>query len=253
MRQFLTFAFFTVSLLSVAEGQTTSWSPPVSNPVLDNLNDVYFVDALKGWAVGLNGNIVNTTDGGQNWSPQYNEYTLVLRDVFFLDSLHGWALGRNNLAGYIARIFITVNGGQTWFARMTGVEDALHFISRDTGFVAGVGGTIRKSTDGGNTWTDLPRATTRKLRSLFFLNQTFGWCAGDTGTVVRTTDNGTSWSTVQVPSTSDLRSIHFASVDVGWCAGFDGTILQPLWRKNHFYQPLYSGNQAPNFFAGRYW
>lgn len=34
------------------------------------LHSIYFVDTTTGWAVGSNGLVLNTTDGGQNWSRQ---------------------------------------------------------------------------------------------------------------------------------------------------------------------------------------
>jgi photosystem II stability/assembly factor-like uncharacterized protein len=39
------------------------WSPQVSNSA-QGLNDVWFVDALRGWAVGASGRIVHTSKGG---------------------------------------------------------------------------------------------------------------------------------------------------------------------------------------------
>ncbi len=39
------------------------WAPQVSNSTL-GLNDVWFVDALRGWAVGATGRIVHTSKGG---------------------------------------------------------------------------------------------------------------------------------------------------------------------------------------------
>ena len=41
-----------------------SWSPQTSNSA-QTLNDVWFVDTQRGWAVGDGGRIVHTSRGGQ--------------------------------------------------------------------------------------------------------------------------------------------------------------------------------------------
>ena len=50
-------------ILKTVDGATT-WSPQVSNSA-QNLNDVWFVDPLRGWAVGTGGRIVHTAKGGE--------------------------------------------------------------------------------------------------------------------------------------------------------------------------------------------
>ena len=58
---------------------------------------VYFVDSLKGWAVGTtssSGLIMKTTDGGNSWNQQtINMPTGYLFSVYFLDSINGWSVG----------------------------------------------------------------------------------------------------------------------------------------------------------------
>ena len=50
-------------ILKTVDG-AASWSPQVSNST-QNLNDVWFVDPLRGWAVGIGGRIVHTSKGGE--------------------------------------------------------------------------------------------------------------------------------------------------------------------------------------------
>jgi hypothetical protein len=60
-----------------------------------NLNSVYFVNAQTGWAVGENGKILATTDGGQNWqklSQEVPNNTGTLNSVYFVDISIGWAV-----------------------------------------------------------------------------------------------------------------------------------------------------------------
>ena len=50
-------------ILKTTDG-ATSWGPQIANSAQD-LNDVWFVDPLRGWAVGTGGRIVHTAKGGE--------------------------------------------------------------------------------------------------------------------------------------------------------------------------------------------
>ena len=39
-------------------------------PVNDFVNDIFFLDSLNGWVVTPNGYIMNTQNGGNNWTIQ---------------------------------------------------------------------------------------------------------------------------------------------------------------------------------------
>ena len=71
------FVFFSSAMFA----QNFNWTAQNSG-VTARLNDVYFADSQTGWAVGDNGTIVNTTDGGQTWLLQSSGTTEILRAVF---------------------------------------------------------------------------------------------------------------------------------------------------------------------------
>ena len=52
-----------------------------------------FIDALEGWAVGAEGTIIHTTDGGERWTTERSGTPHPLERVFFSDRNHGWAVG----------------------------------------------------------------------------------------------------------------------------------------------------------------
>ena len=58
-----------------------------------DLFDVKFVDAQEGWAVGAEGTIVHTTNGGGTWTSERSGTEHQLERVFFTDKSHGWAVG----------------------------------------------------------------------------------------------------------------------------------------------------------------
>jgi photosystem II stability/assembly factor-like uncharacterized protein len=54
---------------------------------------VKFVDALEGWAVGGEGTIIHTVDGGVHWTSQPSGTQHPLERVFFTNRNRGWAVG----------------------------------------------------------------------------------------------------------------------------------------------------------------
>ncbi len=77
----------------------------------DILEDIFFLDASMGWAVGENGVILHTNDGGETWKEQASGTQETLRSVGFADEKNGWAVGGDFGVGAILQ---TSDGGKTW-------------------------------------------------------------------------------------------------------------------------------------------
>jgi photosystem II stability/assembly factor-like uncharacterized protein len=94
-----------------------AWSSQAVPPeVKDTLRHVTFLeDELHGWAVGQNGWVLGTVDGGAHWDvlhrmPAFEPGPAAyedLWDVDFLDPSLGWMVGLN-------WIWCTMDGGHTW-------------------------------------------------------------------------------------------------------------------------------------------
>lgn len=76
----------------------------LTSGITNSLFDAYFLDAATGWAVGQNGYILNTTDGGDNWSLDttfnvcYSGSRTIEADihaVFFNSTTNGWIVGED--------------------------------------------------------------------------------------------------------------------------------------------------------------
>jgi len=150
---------------------------------LQDLWDVFFVDASNGWAVGNLGTIIHTSDAGVNWTVQQTGTTLPLRGVSFADPMNGWAVGLNSL------ILHTSDGGATWRKQFknNGLSD--HFIAVDfpdanNGWVVNSQGEVYRTADGGQSWLRDRRGSGKTLNSLFFLDATTGWAVGFNGQII---------------------------------------------------------------------
>jgi photosystem II stability/assembly factor-like uncharacterized protein len=81
------------------------------------LNDVHFVDALHGWAVGERGVIWRTKDGGATWLLQDSGTVCSLQSVWFVDENTGWVVGGQGLPYSpfsTGLVLATTDGGHHW-------------------------------------------------------------------------------------------------------------------------------------------
>src|SRR2546421_3864181 len=78
------------------------------------LHAVQFVDRDEGWAVGDEGVVWHTIDGGRNWERQPTGVRASLRWVQFLNPFTGWVAGREELphnGGSVGVLLFTQDGG----------------------------------------------------------------------------------------------------------------------------------------------
>lgn len=162
-----------------------------------------FVDTNNGWAVTMPSDsamtpawtIIHTTDGGLNWTPQYQVPANDDRSfnaLQFTDLNHGWVTGGNGM------LLKTVDGGQHWAAvtnsgHTTGIDNttgtdskALFFLDANTGWITvehhdDNGLEILHTTDGGASWTSQnTNLTEGSIFSLCFWDENHGWFTGET-------------------------------------------------------------------------
>ncbi len=125
----------------------------ISNTQTDLLS-VFFIDDIKGWVGGNNGQILKTTNGGQNWQLINTGYDNIY-SISFLNENLGFAI-----SSYITNYYRN--------------------------------GSIIKSTDGGNSWFTVFSTYDFGFIDLF-LHQERGWVVGTNGYLVTTTDSGKTW------------------------------------------------------------
>jgi photosystem II stability/assembly factor-like uncharacterized protein/TolA-binding protein len=126
------------------------------------LRAVQFVDLDEGWAVGDEGVIWHTFDGGRTWERQSTGLRASLRSVHFLNPLFGWVAGREELpqGGSTGVLLYTADGGVNWKRVLGNALPGLNlvrFVDEKTGFIAGDGadqlpGGLFMTTDGGTHW-----------------------------------------------------------------------------------------------------
>ncbi len=147
---------------------TASWlvAAPLVYPGDAAIRSIQFVDEREGWAVGDDGAIWHSIDGGLNWEPQTSGVRASLRAVHFLTPYTGWIVGRAELPGGGSRgvVLATTDGGLKWNLISTNAVPGLNFVkffSQRNGVAAGDGSDafptgLFTSFDGGRSWRPVP-------------------------------------------------------------------------------------------------
>jgi photosystem II stability/assembly factor-like uncharacterized protein len=152
-------------LLATTDGGRT-WVAQYRVPV--SITDIHFTDKKNGWAVGFQGAIYHTSDGGQSWNRQRSELEpsgipkpageeFTLRGIHFIDPQRGWAVARSE-SEEAGRLLATTNGGLTW-SRVFGSNEKfwdVFFVSPNEGWIAAGARYIYHTTDGGYQWQTEP-------------------------------------------------------------------------------------------------
>lgn len=214
-------------------GRTWQWRMTNS---FNGMIDLYFSDALHGWALyEYSDGLAKTEDGGRTWT------TIDLSDLGWLPRFHDlWFKNKND--GFLVGdqgFFRTSDGGLTW----TKIPDmwggsivAVRFIDDNNGFVydrwSSWGTTLYRTTNGGNTWsivtdvsgpgaiTGVARLRSGKLISCHSVAASNNFNAGRALSI--SSDDGASWKTLsQLPNIS-FYSVRFPSERTGYVMSENG-------------------------------
>lgn len=115
---------------------------------------------------------------------------------------------------------------------------SIFFVDSMTGWVAGEGGSVFRTTDGGRSFKPLLIGSNATITSIFFVDWNTGWVlgeasggenseganAGDT-ILFSTVDGGRTWVRKPLPEVSCL---FFVDARIGWAAGRNGTLLKTI-------------------------
>jgi photosystem II stability/assembly factor-like uncharacterized protein len=200
--------------MSTSPAPQFSWRRTNAPFATSRTDDIWFLDADNGWAVNSNGQVLQTSDGGDSWQQRLLLSNAYLRCVGFANAQSGWV-------GSLTpgqRLFHTADGGANW----TALDDqmpaeappaicGLSVVSDEVVYGSGTNfpdkptGVI-KTTDGGTTWTAQSMAEHATLLvDCFFRDEQTGWVVGGKAdvpnprrddvhaVVLHTEDGGKTW------------------------------------------------------------
>ncbi|MEI7485189.1 MAG: hypothetical protein WCK13_10820, partial [Ignavibacteriota bacterium] len=218
--QKLKYAFFSLIMFSNISAQNIfEYQNPYYTP--ESINSIQFVNQT-GWAVGNDGLILKTSNGGLSFIQQFTSSKANFKKVFILDSLTSYVL--NDSSG----IFKTLNGGNNWTlisAFNTPVND-VHFINQNTGFIASEF-QIGSTSNGGVNWSFVSpeNSSPYNFFKISFINAQTGFVSALNLTtnysyIFKTTNAGNNWSWYNTTIDAfEINNMHFLNSQTGWCAG----------------------------------
>ena len=170
------------------------------------------------YALGRNGQLARTTDGGASWRALSVPTSAELGDVSFASVDLGYAL---DLRG---GLFKTANGGQSWQTLdpgTTAAPQAVAALANDTVLLAGPRG-VRRQVGGGRfdavSDRDVARARLSDLDTASGAIVAFGAQA-----LALSTDRGATWRKITLPNPSKrkrnplrVRDVDFVDARAGW-------------------------------------
>lgn len=220
-----------------------------------DLRKLQFVNDSIGWAVGNNGAILKTTDGGSTWVSQHPISRAIdtphFNSLFFIDKLVGWAVGYQKVSnGTIGVLKHTTDGGETWDVNsLVDIESLNDIVFSDgqNGWAVGKNGVIIHTTNGGQNWQTQDSRTSKNLLAITFIDGQNGWIVGE-NIILHTHNGGDSWQ-VQKEGEWTLLSVAFRDERTGLAVGSGGTILLTINGGNDWIQtgkddiPTYDGER----------
>ncbi len=208
--------------------QESKWETQPSG-VEDNLRNVTFLNNKKGFAVGDNQTLLQTTDGGQSWRRMIPKKTSdSFLQIFFSSPTEGWVFSDR-----VRVILRTTDGGDTWNAVPLPKEDiALKHVCHASVVGStlyylywGLSGThLYETHDAGQTWRELNNKITvggvSDVASMVFVDQQHGWYTRFTGTPGTayagiTEDGGRTWREQRLETKWKMKLI-FIDKQHGW-------------------------------------
>jgi photosystem II stability/assembly factor-like uncharacterized protein len=201
----------------------------------------------QAWAVGKNGVILHTKDGGREWKLESSGTTQTLCAVSFA---HKTAEGGGPIqevgfaVGASGTILSTQDGGLSWVKQGSGVKDNLlgvQALDKTTAYTVGAFGTFLSTFDGGATWTKykfswekfIPRVIEEQgglvepnLNAVCFVTPAIGWVAGEFGLILHTRDGGRTWTSQRNGGKlGQLFDVKFRDERTGWAVGQRGGFI----------------------------
>jgi photosystem II stability/assembly factor-like uncharacterized protein len=164
------------------------WSNPQPSGYINNT--IVFTSSNTGFIANANGDLLKTSDSGENWSIYKNFFRA--RTVAGKDSI--MAVGGDDSC-----VYISLDTGKTWKKNLLRHDWSIvkiQIINKDTLFAFdknfNIGTSeIHQSTDGGSTWHRLNNSLI--IKAIDFVNSKLGF-ASSFGGVFKTTDGGVTWN-----------------------------------------------------------
>lgn len=213
----------TAGVIAASANAGVSWSQQFATGGTP-LFDVSMGDLFSGFAVGANGAVYRTTDGGTQWqliAGGSGPSTDLVYDVERVGA-NVWASVSNST------ILRSTDNGANWTPTPAGLSNvsyaALDFFDAQHGYAVGrrLGSTPTTAwtADGGLTWNPTYWIGMYTLADVDALSAGVAIACADNG-LLRTTNGGINWSFINSTPLSGFFGADFVDAQRGWAVGYD--------------------------------
>ena len=217
------------SLILSNENSEKSWQ--IYN-IYYPINDVFFLDKVRGFAVGgydflhgpAGGDVFLTSNGGKTWFLNKSLLGFMINKCFFVSDSTGFILtdSRDDL-----HFLKTTDSGKNWTpftSDLNGISNIndITFSDEQTGWIAGRdisknAAAILETTNGGENWVSILEFRDTAINSIFADNSTI-WAVGEVGFIVKY-DEQDGWQTIAGLTDLPLNKVFFSTETHSWIAG----------------------------------
>ncbi|MBS0204286.1 MAG: hypothetical protein JSS49_15390 [Planctomycetes bacterium] len=220
-----------VTVRTSAQDVSATWQDDAS------LRDVQFVGSKAGIAVGDQGAVWKTADGGRTWNLLPGGASGSLNSCCFITSQICFVAGSeiSPFTGLDSGVLmLTEDGGQTWRKLGNGTLNPItyvKFFGPEEGIIVGRPSTnvptgIQRTADGGKTWHPIAGAATAPWRAASFIAPDMGAVGGPEGRLSLVGGDQLLASKLPLQGLRSVRAVTLANDDSGWMAGDGGLVLR---------------------------
>lgn len=209
-------------------------------PVQTTLTSVEIVDADTAWAVGHQGVLLSSNDGGGSWLKRFDgvELTRLLR-ISLEEQLHSLSKrieqeSDEDLREELEMQLDDVSYKLEDMPADSGLEIPffdLLFVSEQHGFVVGAYGALLETKDAGNSWQyighTVPNPDGFHLNAISSDGQRNLYIVGEAGLALRSVDLGASWQATEIDYDGSLFGVT-ANDEVVYSYGLRGNMFKSV-------------------------
>jgi photosystem II stability/assembly factor-like uncharacterized protein len=237
---------------------------PLISPIPLLIYSIDFTDSLHGVAVGDEGVILKTNDGGLAWDtvPRillFGDYHYELRTIQLINDTLGYAAG-GRYNGSTAIFLKTTDGGNSWIKILEShdfpVFLQMEFLNDTLGFASGSchqgvfcnRSKISKTTDGGFTWNVIYADNADELRSIDVVGNSIYSVGYLPSKIVYSPDFGINWGYQNPLNITYPYQVFFTDLLTGYIVGDSGRVLKTTNGGVGFYEITHSSKNLINIF-----
>ena len=201
------------------------------------IRSMAFSDSVSGFAVGYDGKIIRSDDGGRNWGHNIVPVNRNLNKIVYAGSGIYYIAGGNKDHDSIQTVLKSSDNGHSWnviYDTSGPWLKSAYFLNTMKGFAVGDHGVILATVDGGNSWSSVASPILRDFYAITFTGPDTGYIAGGSAsfpchrTLLQTIDGGIQWTVLTDNLGGILKDVSFLDAHTGYLVGDSATVLKTV-------------------------